>query len=386
MSVERLMFSLIQDEICLNDRDDRAKEVISSEVLPSLFKLSNAHDMAHIVSNALAKRGFLGTDEISEKFRKCQMIAVLRYERINYEYKIIVDALENGGIAFIPLKGSVLREYYPEPWMRTSCDIDIFIQEAELERAIECLCAAGCKCGARGDHDVALRSSGGVSIELHFDLVEDGRANRSHRVLESVWDHAFVKAGYKYWYELDSEMFWFYHIAHMAKHFEIGGCGIRPFLDMWILENRTEYEKDKIDTLLEQGGLLKFASCCEKLSRVWFDGEEPDSVSLALEEYVLRGGVYGSVENRVAATQNREGGRFKYILSRIFLPLDTMKAIYPLLKKHKWLLPIMHVRRWIRIVFRGRAKVAVREFEINRSMPRENIDRTEELFKDIGLG
>ena len=30
-------------------------------------------------------------------------------------------------IPFLPLKGSVIRQYYPEPWMRTSCDIDILV-------------------------------------------------------------------------------------------------------------------------------------------------------------------------------------------------------------------------------------------------------------------
>ena len=48
------------------------------------------------------------------------MIAIYRYEKINYELNRLRSALNEAQIPFIPLKGSVLRQYYPEPWMRTS--------------------------------------------------------------------------------------------------------------------------------------------------------------------------------------------------------------------------------------------------------------------------
>jgi hypothetical protein len=313
------------------------------------------------------------------------MVAVLRYERINYEYKMILETLEKAKIAFIPLKGSVIRDYYPEAWMRTSCDIDILVHESELDRAIGEFTEIGFKYGQRGTHDVSLYSPGGITLELHFDLVEEGRVNGCRDILDRVWDYASVKDGYEYQYELDAPMFWFYHIAHMAKHFEVGGCGIRPFLDMWILENKVDHDKEKRNALLEAGGLLKFSECCEKLSRVWFDGEDADEVSRALGQYILRGGVYGSIENRVAAQQTKKGGRVRYFMSRLFLPYRDMKIIYPILQKHKWLLPFMEVRRWCRLVFKGRTKTSMRELEFNRSMSREQIEKTEALLRDIGL-
>ncbi|MDO5139153.1 MAG: nucleotidyltransferase family protein, partial [Oscillospiraceae bacterium] len=36
-------------------------------------------------------------------------------------YSIICSALDNGNIDYVPLKGSVIKDLYPEPWMRTSC-------------------------------------------------------------------------------------------------------------------------------------------------------------------------------------------------------------------------------------------------------------------------
>ena len=85
-----------------------------------LYKLSKAHDLAHLVGDALIKNDLIGNDEIKEKYQKQVMIAIYRYEKINYELNRLRSALNEAQIPFIPLKGSVLRQYYPEPWMRTS--------------------------------------------------------------------------------------------------------------------------------------------------------------------------------------------------------------------------------------------------------------------------
>ena len=378
----QILFPLLRSAICGKRLTEEEVGVYSLDVLRELLKVSSMHDIDNLLAFGIKQNELVpeGNGALDNRMFK----AIYRYEKMNYEYGIITDTLERDKIAFIPLKGSVIRGYYPEPWMRTSCDIDILVKKSELQRGIDALVTAGFTFKSYDTHDVSLYSEGGVHLELHFDLVEDGRANKCSEILNNVWSHVHLKSGCEYWHEMSDEMFWFYHIAHMAKHFEEGGCGIRPFLDMWILESNVSYTKKRRE-LLERGELLRFSECCEKLSRVWFGGEEHDDVSNALEEYILRGGVYGSVENRVAAKQTKEGGRSKYFISRIFLPYDTLKMVYPVLQKHKWLLPLMQVRRWFRVVFGGRAKVAMHELEANRSMSRESIDSTEKLFENIGL-
>ena len=67
------------------------------------------------------------------------MTAVYRYERINYELNCLTEALNQAEMPFIPLKGSILRQYYPEPWMRTSCDIDILVREEDIDAATQAI-------------------------------------------------------------------------------------------------------------------------------------------------------------------------------------------------------------------------------------------------------
>ena len=133
------LFKLIRNEI-FGEEITVEKEKFSSDVLRDLYKLSKSHDVAHLLSDAIIKNGLMDTDcSVYKLFIKQQQLAVSRYERINYELKSLTEIFEKEKIPFMPLKGSVLRKFYPEPWMRTSCDIDILINEENLERATDAL-------------------------------------------------------------------------------------------------------------------------------------------------------------------------------------------------------------------------------------------------------
>ena len=115
---------------------------VEPEVLKGVYSLAKAHDMAHVVAAELEAQGLLPAvgDEIGDKLRKQQMLAIFRYERISYELEEICRVFESNGIQHMPLKGSVIRRYYTEPWMRTSSDIDILVHPEDLERAKVVLC------------------------------------------------------------------------------------------------------------------------------------------------------------------------------------------------------------------------------------------------------
>ena len=116
------------------------------------------------------------------------------------------------------------------------------------------------------------------AVQMVYDLVEEGRANNAIQVLCTVWENVTLHEGAGYWYEMSDAFYYFYHIAHMAKHFENGGCGIRPFIDLWILDHMEGVDQMKRDELLEKGDLLKFAQRARTLSEVWFDAKEADKI------------------------------------------------------------------------------------------------------------
>ena len=380
----QILFSLLRSAIRGTVLTEEEQRLYSKERLAELLQISSRHDLSHLVAYGLQQNRL--ADEEKANIEKCIFKAVFREQRTKYEYERLCATLERAQIPFLPLKGSVIRSYYPEEWMRTSCDIDVLVQPKDLESASSALMG---ECGStrheKGSHDVSFFTPSNIHVELHYNLVEDGIANKSSAVLTSVWSTATVKEGFTSFYEMPDEMYYFYHVAHMAKHFENGGCGIRPFIDLAILDHLENADSDARDSLLNQGGLLKFASAARKLSRVWFEAEAHDALSRQMECYILGGGVYGNDENRVAVQQQKKGGRMRYVLSRIFLPYREIKFHYPILQKHPILTPVMQVRRWFKIAFCGGARRAARELSYNQSLSAKEADVMKRFLEDVGL-
>ena len=385
MDAKQLLFALLRNVICGEPLSDDAKNVCTPETLERTYQLANHHDLAHLVGQALSKLE-LPESEAGKKCKSAAMMAVYRYTRIAYEYQRICETLENAQIPFIPLKGSVLRDHYPEPWMRTSCDIDILVRVEILEEAAQLLVdKLNFDRQGKGDHDISLYSPNGVHLELHYLAVDEGRMPEAQKVLADIWTDAKPMPGKQCHYVMSDEMFYFYHIAHMAKHFNIGGCGIRPFLDMWIMNHQMHYCREMREKLLQQGAMLQFETAAEKLSEMWFSGVEMDVLSKKLESFILEGGVYGTTKSLVTVSQSRKGNKVKYMLSRIFLPYQRLKYQYPILQKHRWLTPVYQVVRWCKLLFNGGLKRSMHEMRINATLSPEEIGSAEELIKYLGI-
>lgn len=379
------LFWLLRQEVCGVEIGDETKNLITTEMLSVLYRVSKEHDLAHLVADSLDQNGLLDDSDVAKKFRSERNMAIYRYEQINYELGEICRIFEENEIEHIPLKGAVLRAYYPQPWMRTSCDIDILIKEENLDKAIKLLCDhLGYGKVHRGTHDVSVRSPSNVNLELHFSLLEDDRANNASVILGSVWQH-LQSDGNGYQKALQDDFFYYYHIAHMAKHIEFGGCGIKPFLDLWVLNERVPFDQEKRDAILVEGGLKTLADSAKKLAYVWFGEEAHTPLTQKLEEYILTGGVYGSAQNMVAAQAAKKGRGLKYILSRIWFPYDLLKLRYPRVEKCKLLIPYYQVCRWMNFLFKGKKKTALAEARETCKSSDEKTKNIQAMLQELGL-
>ena len=385
MNTNEILIALLRAELCGTAIDGRISPELISEKIEELYSFSKHHDVAHIVSAALEKLGVKSDSKPFGAFYNERMVAVFRYRRLVDELSGITELFEKEEIDHIALKGSVLRDYYPEPWMRTSCDIDVLVKKEQLSRAIDLLVEkAGYEISSKTSHDVSLNSPSGVHLELHFTLIEDYVLSHSHGIILSVWDRSYLAEGKNHTWIMTDEMFYFYHIAHMAKHFVSGGCGIKPFLDLWVLENKVSFDFEKRSKLISEGGFSDFERGVRELLDVWFCEKEHNDTSRLLEKFVLSGGAYGTVENGASVGVVRRQGRMRYALGRIFPSYRVMKNMYPALEKRKLLLPFYHVRRWFRIIFSGGAKRAKAQLSMKNISEKEYGDM-EQLLSTLGF-
>lgn len=395
-NVTKTVIDCIKYEIC-GQKEKIVLPEISARFLIEVYKLSKAHDVAHLVGDALNKSGVFENlpadiDEneraaiakVKEKFDEQIFTAVYRYENINYELEQICKTIEEAKIPFIPLKGSVIRKYYPEPWMRTSCDIDILVKEKDADNAAEYL-QTQLQYGVdrKGQHDVSMFTASNVHVELHFKLLDSDF--KQVKDLIDVWNGDEISLLSDSEYQMSKELFLLYHIYHMAKHFVHGGCGIKPFIDLWIIKNKVGFDEEKAQKMLQESGLLAFFERSTDLVNVWFEDKDHSEITQEMEDYILQGGVYGTLKQNLAMSQNKKGGKFKHLLSKVFLSYKDMSIYYPSLKKCPVLFPFYQVRRWCRILFCGGRKAAMNEIKVNQNITTEEQERAKKLLEELNL-
>ena len=382
---DEMLIRLIGNEVCGSTLHFSQASLFSDEFLFELYNLSKRHGVSHIVGSALLNNGLLKGRSAENIFRDETLFTAFRYETQSFVLNKVCGVLEKSKIPYILLKGSVLSALYPEEWMRTGCDIDILVPEESVENAAKSIEEElGYKIKGRGKHDIAILSSENIYIELHFTLIEDDYSPDMARVLKRAWDYA-KPVNDTYRYEFDKSMFYYYHIAHMAKHFIGGGCGVRPFIDLWLMNKHENYHTDDVKALLKEGRLFDFAQTAEKLSNVWFSEKEHDEVTRIMQEYIVSGGLFGSVETKILSNQNSAGSRTRFALSRIFVPYDELKNRYPIIKKYKFLTPICEICRLFSLLFGKKKKFRKKYLSEMKNISEERIEDINLLYERVGL-
>jgi len=376
MDISKLLFALIRCELKGEELSTDSVSSLDENSLKKLYSLSKMHDISHLLYNPIIKyKPELKENETVRKFQKKQMLSVFQVSQLEYETKRICSLLDRKQIPYIKLKGANIRGLYPEPWMRTSCDIDILVKEDSLKNAVDYLIKEG-EFEKRGEpdyHDVSLYSKNEIQLELHFSIKEN--IDNIDSTLEKVWNYAERKDMNTYEYVLSNEFFMFHIISHMAYHFLSGGCGIRPFIDLWFLENKIKYDKRILDELLNKCSLNTFYNEAKLLSEAWMENKAYDETLERMTAFILSGGSFGTRENAISLRSSESNSKLSYMFHRLFPPLRVLKIRYPVLKKLPFLIPVF----WIIRIFassKGKKKDDAL-YELKATIDRDEVKNTE---------
>lgn len=315
------------------------------------------------------------------QFENARMNDIRNFVVRQFDSENIFKVLESAGISYIPLKGAVIKELYPEPWMRTSCDIDILVHEEDLDKAVSSIAnGTDFSAGKRGYHDISMLNSR-VHLELHFSIKET--IESIDQMLGKAWDYAERK-GSSCCFVFTPEFQIFHVLAHMSYHLRRGGLGMRPFLDLWLLKEKTHYNESELQTLCEKCGIWPFYKKSCELLNSWMANDKYTPESEALEQYCLMGGVYGNSEIASAAVL-RENTGIRYYFRRLFIKKEALQELYPRLRDKPLLLPYYEIKRWFRLLNKTKRKRIFGELKGVHTINKDQIDSFDKLLTSLGL-
>ena len=210
-------------------------------------------------------------------------------------------------IPVIALKGLILRDLYPQPFLRTMGDADILIHIEDLDRVKSLLFKFGYFEGCTTLRHVSFYHKDFPSIGVHWALTEHADHSRKENLDDSIWEDANETT------ILDTPVLTLCpedQIIHllqtMAGHMQSNGFGLRQLCDLvlYIEANKNIINWEAINQYIETYSIRRFALSifitCKKL----FNMEIPHHINYdqALEttpyiesliDDILNAGVYG---------------------------------------------------------------------------------------------
>lgn len=355
------------------------KNALQEPDMEKLYRLSYAHFMDALVGTALKQAGVSLPKAWNEHISK----AVRKVVLFDAERAKLFGFMEQKGIWYLPLKGIVLKDYYPAVGMRQMSDNDILFDYSFCDEVQEYMESQGYEAVSVGvgNHDV-YKKEPVYNFELHSALYGAMHQNNWEDYYKDVKDRLVLDNGSSYGYHFTDEDFYVYIVTHAHKHYAGSGTGLRTLLDFYVYLRAKEPELDftYIEKECEVLGIAEFERQNRTLCRKVFDAGalydmDAFEKQLSHEEqemlyYYLSSGVYGTVErgveNRVKKYRSISGKRSKvgYLFSRLFPGMDTYKH-YPFFYKHKLLLPVCWVYRVFRVLFsKERREQMVREIKV----------------------
>ena len=312
--------------------------------LNNLYAAADRHLLTAIICISLESVGVKNDAFVQAKAKAIRKIILLDNDR-----NALLQKLEQNGIWYMTLKGSVLKDYYPVLGMRQMSDNDILFDASRAEDVRIIMTDLGFTTETYGtsSHDVYYKLP--VSnFEMHRALFGPEHEKRLMNYYADVKSRLVKDKENDYGFHFTPEDFYIYITAHEYKHFSLGGTGLRSLLDIYVFLKRFgnvldwKYIGEELDKL----GLTNFEKQNRNLAQRLFNGEDLTDYDRETLDYILDSGIYGTMKHRVE-NEVKKRGKIGYFFSRAFLPYRTMCIIYPVLKKVPVLLPFFWVVRWI---------------------------------------
>ena len=330
-----------------------------------IFSLASYHVMSAVVAMALES-----VRVKNDHVKNAISFSVRKNTYFDTANNSVLKSLEEAGIWYMPLKGAVLKNYYPRFGMREMSDHDILIDATRAEdvrKVMEDLCFTT-KYFGTGNHDVYYKEPL-CNFEMHRGLFGSSHDEKFYEYYSGVKDRLIKDDGNNYGYHFSPEDFYVYMTVHEYKHYSAGGTGLRSILDIYVFLKKfgENLDFDYITREVEKLEISDFEEKNRLLALNLFGSHELTDENREMLEYIIYSGAYGNLENSVRNRLKKYGrgtlGKIKYLTAKIFPEREGIKTTYPFMSKYKALYPILVIYRLMKALLTKRREI-LRELSI----------------------
>ena len=355
----------------------------------AIFKLAKKQDVENIV--------FLSIDQLENNIDS-NLYSIWQeayYKRMKYSVfqdmalEELIEVFTKAGIDCMPLKGSVIKNYYPSPDLRCMGDIDFLVREQNRQVVRDIMHSLGYEDDLLDDGQVdSFRRSKLEYIEVHYDF--SAKNHVMHEIFTIDWDK-LVPTKTEHLYEMTFEDLYFFNTGHYVKNMHNKGMGLRGVVDTFVLWNRlSDEEKASLINRFEIVGINDFHLNLVKISNIWFnDGEDDDSLN-DLQDYLLIKKTYGDYKTEItldALYANQTSSNMEYLKNKIFPSPNVLYELFGVKNKCFLILPFLWLRRIFSQLLGSKEKWAFAKQQMNtfKKIDQSDIDYERKIREKFGL-
>lgn len=348
--------------------------------LERLYLFSRFHSLAALTYTAVASAWAENppTGLLPAGWKEARDTAMRNSLLFTAERKALEAFCEEKGIWYLPLKGILLQDLYPGLGLREMADHDILFDAAFQQEIHDWFVRRGyaVKEYKQGVHDTYHRAPV-LNFEMHTALFEPSAYPEWAAWFAGALSRLRTEEGTHWGRRFAAEDFYLYLLAHMYKHFEMCGTGLRSLLDLFLF--RRTYGKQLNQDILQRGleelGLLAFdQQACTLADRI-FGSEETlrPKQAEALACYLVSG-THGTVRNKVSKQLQELAGSGKTITGRVKVRYNLRRLFpdrafmvrwcqhdAPFFSRHPRWMPLAYGYRVLYNLLHGRGKRLIRE-------------------------
>ena len=314
---------------------------------PELFRMARSQMIAATVFGVLPKNWMPA--EIYKAWRKHADYTVRKEVLFRAERSAILKDFEQMEIDYLILKGIRMGQMY-QGFLREFADNDILIYPKDENRVSEYLRARGYNERFGTVHNVYTKAPV-YNFEIHKSLL--AKDDAGYRRYCAIWDRAVLLDSTCHGYQMTDEDFYIFGILHIRKHDAESGIGLRNLADFWMMrccfQDRDSAWHQCITRVLEEESVLPFYRELENSAEILFAGSgilTPDQ-----EKALQENGCYGT-RRHLIDSQVRKMGKMRYLLSRLVPSDSEMTDRFPILRRHRWMMPVLRIVRGAKLFFR----------------------------------
>lgn len=361
------------------------KEIDFEKVL----ELSRRHDVENLTFLSIDQLQSKLSDELYAHWQELYYKDQKRTLFQDMALEELIDAFTKAGIDCMPLKGSVIKNYYPNPDLRSMGDIDFLVREQNRQVVRDIMHSLGYEDDILDDGQVDGFKKGKLTyIEIHYDFSAENHI--MHDVFTIDWSK-LVPTGVEHLWEMTFEDLYFFNTGHYVKNMHNKGMGLRGVVDTYILWNRlSDEEKSSLQARFEKVELDEFNSKLVKISEIWFNNAEDDTTLDTLQEYLMAKKTYGDKETQTilyTLFSFESKSKSNFYLKRIFPSAKDLYGRFGVKHKCFVLLPFLWIARLFVLILGGKNKLndAKAQIESFDSISQADIDYERKVRQDFGL-